>query len=95
MRIHWCVLLCSNVGVFQFILQVIDIVSDKVHSFQQWHDRLVSQDCDEHCEEYCEEFSELIKSSFNTVLMASQCVIKHYNMLQSNVMTSGMYLQLQ
>ena len=91
MYIHWCILLCSTVGVFQFILQVTDIVSDKVYSFQQWHDSVMSQDCDEDCE----EFSELIRSSFNTVLMASQCVIKHYNMLQSNVMKSGMYLQLQ
>ena len=77
--------------MFQFILQVTDIVSDKVHSFQQWHDSVISRDCDEHYE----EFSELIKSSFNTVLMASQCVIKHYNMLQSHIMKSGMYLQLQ
>ena len=76
--------------MFQFILQVTDFVSDKVHSFQQWHnDSVISQDCNS---KHSEELSELIKSSFNTVLMASQYVIKQYNMLQSNVIKSGMYL---
>ena len=77
--------------MFQFILQVTDFVSDKVHSFQQWHnDSVISQDCNSY--EHSEELSELIKSSFNTALMASQYVIKQYSMLQSNVIKSGMYL---
>ena len=90
-HIHWCELSCSHVGVFQFILQVTDFVSDKVYSFQQWRDNMMLlQDCNS--DEDCDELSELIKSSFNDVLMASQYVIKQYNIVQSNVMKSGMCL---
>lgn len=89
---YMCVLLSSQVGVFQFIPLVTDFVSGKMHSFQQWCDSVMSQAVD--CDEHSEELSELIKSSFNTVLIASQCIIKQYNMLQSDMIKSGMYLQL-
>ena len=80
--------MCSHVGVFQFIPQVANLVSEKVHSFQQWHVGMASQA--DGC--HSEELSELIKSSFNTVLLASQYIIKQYNMLQSVMINSGMYL---
>ena len=40
---------------------------------------------------HSEELNESIKSSFNTVLLASQRVIKQYNILQSTAMNPGMY----
>ena len=86
MYIH--TLLYSHVGVFQFIPQVTNLVSEKMHSFQQWRAGMASQADGSHSE----ELSELIKSSFNTVLLASQYIIKHYNMLQSVMINSGMYL---
>ena len=74
--------------MFQFIPQVTNLVSEKIHSFQQWHTGMVSQA--DGC--HSEELSKLIKSSFNTVLLASQYIIKQYNMLQSQMINSGVYL---
>ena len=79
------VLLCSHVGLFQFIPQVTSFVSEKIYSFQQWHTGVVSRA--DGC--HSEELSELIKLSFNTVLLASQHIIKQYNMLQSLMINSG------
>jgi len=80
----------SQVGVFQFIPQVTNLVNEKIFSFRQWHDSAMLEDDD-----HSEEVTKLIKSSFNTVLIASQYIIKQYSMLKSQIMESGMYLQLQ
>ena len=81
------ILLSSQVGVFQFIPQVTDFVNEKTYAFQQWHTSVISQADDT---EHSQGLNEMIKSSFNTVLIASQCIIKQYNMLQSCMVHSGM-----
>ena len=80
----------SHVGVFQFIPKVTNIVNGEIHSFQQWHTSVMAQVDGRHSE----ELNESIKSSFNTVLLASQHIVKQYSILQSATMTSGMHLQL-
>ena len=84
---HLC--MNSQVGVFQFITQLTNLVNEKTRSFQQWYNDVVLQvDHDINSE----QLTELIKSSFNTVLIASQYIIKQYNMLQSHIAEYGMYL---
>ena len=84
------IIVYSHVGAFQFIPQVTNIVNGEIHSFQQWHTSMMAQVDGLHSE----ELNESIKSSFNTVLLASQHIVKQYSILQSATMTSGMHLQL-
>ena len=82
----------QSAGVFRFIPQVTDLVNERICSFQQWHSVMSQATTD--CDEYSEKLHELIKSSFNTILLASQYIIKQYNMLQSQLMKSSIYMYL-
>ncbi|XP_065904261.1 midasin-like isoform X2 [Dysidea avara] len=79
----------SHIGVFQFIKEVTDHITERVTSFQHYYnDITITTNIDDDGSDGVDELTSMIRSSFSIVLIECQGLIKQYKTIQTFTMES-------